>query len=507
MAPTIKHASLNAVLKGVSAAAPGLLAFRGIRYGRVKARFAAPEPVDDWNGAEIDCQQYGPRCPQIPVGVGHLLRIPEDHVFAHEPEDEFECLNLDVVVPKEAAGDGSKEANLPVLIWVHGGSQVMTFGSAASKVGDPTKIVADSVSMGKPIIVVSIQYRLNVFAYGDGKGERNLALQDQRLAIDWVVKHIAGFGGDGKNITLMGESAGGIYAHAQVVLNAPIKRVILMSGSLYLSFPLPSARGQAMLDAVEKKLKEKGYASLKEAPAEALVQAQAEANVVSLWLQDGPEFQDWTQRIGQVEELLVGDVEYESVLWRNGIEQMTPEAIVQAFEQAGDAAKDLRKLYHAGTRPTPTKLAALDFVNDWKFALPVRLLERLWKTSGKTAYRYTFDQPNPWQRSARAHHALDLVLLFGGLDADYLAELDPGAAAVGAEMRARWVRFVNGMAPWSPASTAFAFGPLGQCGEIDAGGLAARRRERHLEFLEKVEPAKLNAALGGLVAGRISLLN
>lgn len=61
---------------------------------------------------------------------------------------------------------------------------------------DPTRLVADSISSGKPVIVVAINYRLNIFAFGDGACERNLALQDQRLAIEWVSNHIHEFGGD-----------------------------------------------------------------------------------------------------------------------------------------------------------------------------------------------------------------------------------------------------------------------------------------------------------------------
>jgi hypothetical protein len=76
-----------------------------------------------------------------------------------------------------------------------GGSQVVTFCSPASKICDPSRIVADSVAADEPLIVVSLNYRLNIFAFGDGK-ERNLALSDQRLGIDWVRKNIAGFGGN-----------------------------------------------------------------------------------------------------------------------------------------------------------------------------------------------------------------------------------------------------------------------------------------------------------------------
>ena len=62
-------------------------------------------------------------------------------------------------------------------------------------VTDPAKIVADSIEAEQPIIVVSVNYRLNIFSFGDGK-ERNLALKDQRLGIDWVRKNIAAFGGN-----------------------------------------------------------------------------------------------------------------------------------------------------------------------------------------------------------------------------------------------------------------------------------------------------------------------
>jgi carboxylesterase type B len=63
-------------------------------------------------------------------------------------------------------------------------------------VPDMTTIVADSVTASSPFIAVNMNYRLNLFSFGDGQGDVNLGFKDQRLAIDWVVKHIAGFGGD-----------------------------------------------------------------------------------------------------------------------------------------------------------------------------------------------------------------------------------------------------------------------------------------------------------------------
>lgn len=59
-----------------------------------------------------------------------------------------------------------------------------------------TLIVGDSWRLEKPILAVFIQYRLNIFGVGDEKGSKNLALRDQELALQWVQKHISGFGGD-----------------------------------------------------------------------------------------------------------------------------------------------------------------------------------------------------------------------------------------------------------------------------------------------------------------------
>jgi hypothetical protein len=73
---------------------------------------------------------FRPRCPQANVDVRHLLRIPEDFAIAPEAEDEFECLNLEITCPPVSR----VAAGLPVLVWIHGGSQIVTFCSAQSKI-------------------------------------------------------------------------------------------------------------------------------------------------------------------------------------------------------------------------------------------------------------------------------------------------------------------------------------------------------------------------------------
>lgn len=63
-------------------------------------------------------------------------------------------------------------------------------------IGDTCKLARDSVEQAKPIIVVSIQYRLNMFHVGDGQGAKNLGFKDIQTAVEWVQKHIGEFGGD-----------------------------------------------------------------------------------------------------------------------------------------------------------------------------------------------------------------------------------------------------------------------------------------------------------------------
>ncbi|KAJ5127999.1 Carboxylesterase type B [Penicillium atrosanguineum] len=497
--PEVHHATLNATFKGIQRDGQvPVHQFLGIKYASVPARFEKSEPVNDFAGAVVDATKYGPRCPQMEVDVRHLLRIPADFEIAPEPEDEFECLNLEITCPPLS----SIKEPLPVLVWIHGGSQIVTFCSAASKICDPAKLVSDSIEAGKPIVFVSINYRLNIFSFGDGK-EKNLALKDQRVGIEWVRKNISSFGGDPKNITLAGESAGAVYAHAHLITGPPVKRAILASGTLHLSSPLPVERGDGLIKTLEATVQELGQPSLRESSVPVLIQALKDCKVNTMWIQEEPELANWESRPEQVEEAMIGDTEYESVIWRNGIEALDGETIAAAFEGDKEWGSKLRKMYHVvSDRPTAAKLGALDFVNDARYALPVEIVANKLAAANKRVYKYVVDQPNPWQPSSRSHHAVDLLFLFEGLDLSF----NPAAQAVGKEMRQRWIQFVSGNAPWS-ADSRFAFGPLGESKEINEAQFAARRRVEPCKVLGEAGSGVYLPILGALTAGRISLLN
>ena len=134
-----QHTSLDATFIGIDTGV--FTQYRGIRYGTITERFALPALKTSWNGEQVDCTNWGPRCPQLKYDVGHILREPEGNVFYDESEDEFECLNLDVTVPTKTAdlgssGGGGGGKGLPVFFWIHGGSQIISYGNGASKIGD-----------------------------------------------------------------------------------------------------------------------------------------------------------------------------------------------------------------------------------------------------------------------------------------------------------------------------------------------------------------------------------
>jgi para-nitrobenzyl esterase len=125
---------------------------------------------------------------------------------------EAGCLTVDIWTPPGTPAT----AQLPVMAWIHGGS-FMDFNPDPNST-DPTRMVAASVAMGRPVIVVSINYRLGGLGFmgsaalaaepGANGSSGNYGILDQILALQWVQDHIAGFGGNRDEVTIFGESAG-----------------------------------------------------------------------------------------------------------------------------------------------------------------------------------------------------------------------------------------------------------------------------------------------------------
>ncbi|WP_203579912.1 carboxylesterase/lipase family protein [Microbacterium hibisci] len=170
--------------------AGGSAAFLGIPFAKPPIgplRFAAPVPVDPWDGVR-DALEFAPTAQRGDPGI---TLIPEPSV----PGDA--TLNVNVFTPSPG-----RTASLPVLVWIHGGGYVA--GSPASPWYDGRAFNRDGV------VTVTISYRLGFDGFGHIEGApANRGVRDWLAALEWVQANIAHFGGDRARVTIAGQSAGG----------------------------------------------------------------------------------------------------------------------------------------------------------------------------------------------------------------------------------------------------------------------------------------------------------
>ncbi|KAK8073297.1 hypothetical protein PG994_004196 [Apiospora phragmitis] len=171
--------------------------FLGMPYAQPPVgtlRFAPPQPLNT-KFPDRDASAYGPMC----IGYGS------------------DTVNNGNVVSEDCVKEGD---NLPVTVWIHGGSYIM--GGSSDPRYNLTYMVDQSVKAGTPIVAASINYRLNNwgFMYSAelaAAGAGNLGLRDQRQALRWVSENIGAFGGSKDKVTLWGESAGARSVGMQLV--------------------------------------------------------------------------------------------------------------------------------------------------------------------------------------------------------------------------------------------------------------------------------------------------
>ena len=179
--------------------ADGVCRFKGIPYAQPplgELRFRPPAPPQPWPG-ERDATRFGGSAPQ----PGLMLAALPGMDVGPQSED---CLYLNVYAPAGARPGDRK----PVLVWIHGGGFVI--GSGSQQIYD-----GSGLARRGDVVVVTINYRLGVLGFLD-LGEPgdvavdNAGILDQIAALRWVQQHIAAFGGDPENVTIFGESAGGM---------------------------------------------------------------------------------------------------------------------------------------------------------------------------------------------------------------------------------------------------------------------------------------------------------
>ncbi|KAH9808332.1 Alpha/Beta hydrolase protein [Melampsora americana] len=180
--------------------------------------------------------------------IGVLQSLPTGVQSATDPTPGKEdCLTLDVTRPSGIA----KDQKLPVIFWI---------SQSTSASVNPAGLMARAKMNGKPFIWVSANWRSSAFGFLGGKeiaaaDAGNLGLKDQRLAMEWVQKHIANFGGDPKRVTLYGSNLGAMAVSHHLVAYDGASKGLFHNAILGGAVALPSpkiASGQAIYDKFAK---------------------------------------------------------------------------------------------------------------------------------------------------------------------------------------------------------------------------------------------------------------
>jgi len=223
---------------------PDVAAFLGIPFAQPpvgELRWRAPQPLSQSSKNErVNASEFAPVCMQSPRILDWYRSMAADFGDSN-PRKRFpdlsiseDCLYLNIWTPSMTA-----DSKLPVLVYIHGGSNKSGWSY------EPNYHGHNLAKQGA--VVVSIAYRLGIFGFfshpelSEQGVNANFALHDQRLALQWIQQHIAAFGGDASNVTLMGESAGA--QNIAYLMSAPsnvglLHKAILQSAPL-LGVPAP----------------------------------------------------------------------------------------------------------------------------------------------------------------------------------------------------------------------------------------------------------------------------
>lgn len=394
----------------------GLRVFKGIPFAAPPVgnlRWKAPQPPAKWDGI-LETTEFAPG----PLQGGDPP--------AGKSED---CLYLNIWTPAQKAGE-----ELPVMVWIHGGG--FSFGSTAEGWFDGSKL-AD-----KGVVLVSIAYRLGQLAFlahpelsaENPEGvSGNYGLLDQIAALEWIQQNIEAFGGDADNVTIFGESAGGISVSmlcASPLAEGLFHNAISQSGGSFgptrpTTYPGENMKTLVQAEAEGIAFTERAGASsleeLRKIPADSLPAGWGMGSawpIVDGYVIPGNQYMLYKQGKFNDVNILVG---YNSDEGLSFTWERTPEKFIEAVEKRyGKFADTLLSVYPVGENSIPR--SARNLSRDAAFGWHTWAWANLQSETGNSnVFFYLFDQHPEYPVDSPQHdhgspHGQDIIYVFQHLD-------------------------------------------------------------------------------------------
>ncbi len=429
----------------------GVMAFEGIPFAAPPVgdlRWAPPQPVRPWSGIR-PALHFGPDCAQLPT--------PGDAAPLRTVSKE-NCLYVNVWRPEARSARGR-----PVMVWIYGGGFVD--GGTSPAVYDGTQFARDGV------VLVSFNYRLGNFGFfalpaldrRAAEGARaDYTFMDQLAALQWVRRNASSFGGDPHNVTIFGESAGGMSVNA--LLMSPLARglfakAIIESGAgRNNSYPLRPLSGRA--DSAEAfGLRLAGHLGVDGDAADALGDLRG---LPAAKLVDGLNLasmdDDPTYVGGPIREPRLypgapvkvyaadGGARVPVMIGANTdeISRMSAASFAALWQSFGPDSAAARRIYDPDGKRTLQEVCTTAGGDQWMVE-PARAIARLLSARGQRVYEYRFGYVASSLRNtlSGAPHASEIPFVFDTVAAHYGRQTSRADEAMARAVHAYWVAFAR----------------------------------------------------------------
>lgn len=429
----------------------GIYTFHGIKYADAK-RFQMPTEIEPYKGIK-DALAYGYCCPMLKQDQ------PSMEIFVphrYWPMDE-NCQYLNIWSPSL-----NTDAKKPVMVWLHGGGY--SSGSSIEHIC----YEGDHLSQYGDVVVVSLNHRLNILGYLDlsayGEKYRNSANAgnaDIVMALKWIHDNIAAFGGDPENVTLFGQSGGGMKVYN--MMNTPeadglFHKGIIQSGVADKKLAVEGDASfivEALLK--ELKIKKKDIAKLETIPYEQLAAAYNKvAPALAMegkYVGNGPIANEWyvgdPQDVGFTEHaktipVMVGTVfgEFDFGQAREGRSTMSRKTAMKQLEKRfGEDTKQIVKLYEKAF--PGKKLIDLDSIDTFFRMASMDFIEKKAQCPESEVYSYMFTFEFPLEEGKPAWHCSEIPYVFHNADRAALYNIPGVTDIIEERLSGAWVSFAR----------------------------------------------------------------